>query len=93
MIRRVAGWLSAALAAVLIGLVRVYQATLSPFLGRHCRFVPTCSNYFIEAVRVRGPLVGAALGIWRILRCHPFSRGGCDPVPLRRRRRQRRLKS
>jgi hypothetical protein len=81
MIRRAAGWLSAALAAVLIGLVRVYQATLSPLIGRHCRFQPTCSNYFIEAVRLRGPLVGAMLGIWRILRCHPFSRGGFDPVP------------
>ena len=88
MIRRVAGWLSAALAAVLIGLVRVYQATLSPLIGRYCRFQPTCSQYFIEAVRLRGPLVGAALGIWRILRCHPFSRGGFDPVPERRRRRR-----
>jgi len=81
MIRRVAGWLS----AVLIGLVRVYQATLSPLIGRHCRFQPTCSQYFIEAVRLRGPLVGLALGIWRILRCHPFSRGGFDPVPPGRR--------
>ena len=86
MIRRAAGWLSAALAAVLIGLVRVYQATLSPLIGRHCRFQPTCSNYFIEAVRLRGPLVGAMLGIWRILRCHPFSRGGFDPVPPGRRK-------
>jgi len=86
MIRRAAGWLSAVLAAGLIGLARLYQATLSPYIGRHCRFQPTCSNYFIEAVRLRGPLVGAALGIWRILRCHPFSRGGCDPVPTRRKR-------
>jgi len=86
MIRRAAGWLSGALAAMLIGLVRAYQATLSPWIGRHCRFQPTCSNYFIEAVRLRGPLVGAMLGIWRILRCHPFSRGGYDPVPTGRRR-------
>ena len=86
MIRRAAGWLSAGASAVLIGLARLYQATLSPLIGRHCRFQPTCSQYFIEAVRLRGPLVGAALGIWRILRCHPFSRGGYDPVPERRRR-------
>jgi len=86
MIRRAAGWLSAALAAGLIGLVRAYQATLSPYLGRHCRFQPTCSQYFIEAVRLRGPLVGAILGVWRILRCHPFSRGGYDPVPMGRKR-------
>jgi hypothetical protein len=86
MIRRAAGWLSAGLSAGLIGLVRLYQATLSPYVGRHCRFQPTCSQFFIEAVRLRGPLVGLALGIWRILRCHPFSRGGYDPVPERRRR-------
>jgi hypothetical protein len=86
MIRRAAGWLSGAMSAMLIGLARAYQATLSPYIGRYCRFQPTCSNYFIEAIRLRGPLVGAALGVWRILRCHPFSRGGYDPVPERRRR-------
>jgi len=72
---------SAGAAGALIGLVRAYQVTLSPIIGRHCRFEPTCSRYFIEAVRLRGPARGAALGIWRILRCHPFSRGGYDPVP------------
>lgn len=67
-------------AACLILLVRVYQATLSPFLGGHCRFVPTCSHYFIDSVRKRGALVGGIKGLWRILRCHPFSRGGYDPA-------------
>ncbi|MFA6134159.1 MAG: membrane protein insertion efficiency factor YidD [Phycisphaerae bacterium] len=63
----------------LILLVRLYQVTLSPFVGRHCRFVPTCSSYCIEALRKRGALIGSAMGLWRILRCHPFSRGGYDP--------------
>ena len=64
----------------LILLVRLYQQTLSPLLGRQCRFVPTCSQYFIEAVRVRGPIRGTLAGLWRILRCNPLSRGGYDPV-------------
>jgi putative membrane protein insertion efficiency factor len=68
-------------AAGLILLVRLYQITLSPLLGRHCRFMPTCSNYFIEAVERHGALAGGWLGLRRLLRCHPFSRGGVDPVP------------
>ena len=67
-------------AAVLIALVRLYQLTLSRFLGGQCRFVPTCSEYFIDAVRARGPLVGSLKGLRRILRCNPFSKGGYDPV-------------
>ncbi|MCR4411401.1 MAG: membrane protein insertion efficiency factor YidD [Thermoguttaceae bacterium] len=64
---------------VLIGLVRVYQWTLSPLVGRQCRFYPTCSNYFIGAVRKYGAVRGTARGIWRICRCHPFHPGGYDP--------------
>jgi len=64
----------------LIFLVRLYQATLSPYLGHQCRFVPTCSRYFIEAVEAKGALRGALAGLWRICRCHPFARGGYDPV-------------
>lgn len=64
----------------LIALVRLYQLTLSPYLGRHCRFVPTCSQYFIDAVRRHGALVGSLRGLWRILRCHPFAKGGYDPA-------------
>lgn len=64
----------------LIALARAYQATLSPWLGRHCRFVPTCSEYFIEAVERHGAMRGAGRGLWRILRCHPFARSGHDPV-------------
>jgi len=65
---------------VMILAARGYQATLSPYLGRRCRFVPTCSQYFIQAVQRRGALRGGAKGLWRILRCHPFARGGYDPV-------------
>ena len=64
----------------LVLLVRLYQIILSPLIGRHCRFVPTCSNYFIEALEKRGAVHGALLGLWRIMRCHPFGKGGYDPV-------------
>ena len=63
----------------LIGLVRLYQAFLSPLLGRNCRFHPTCSNYFIQAVDKYGPLKGSLRGLWRICRCNPFNPGGEDP--------------
>ena len=63
----------------LIGLVRAYQICLSPLLGRNCRFDPTCSSYFIQAVEKHGPLRGALRGLWRICRCNPFNRGGDDP--------------
>ena len=63
----------------LIGVVRVYQWTLSPLLGRHCRFYPTCSAYFIESVRKHGAIRGAWRGILRICRCHPWHPGGFDP--------------
>jgi hypothetical protein len=65
-------------------LAKLYQVTLSPIIGRQCRFLPTCSNYFIEAVDRFGLLRGGAMGLWRICRCHPFSRGGYDPVPKRK---------
>jgi putative membrane protein insertion efficiency factor len=63
----------------LIGMVRAYQMTLSPILGRHCRFQPTCSVYFIESVRKYGAIRGAWRGVLRICRCNPFHPGGYDP--------------
>ena len=65
---------------IIIALVRCYQYTLSPFVGRCCRFTPSCSEYMVEAVRKKGALRGVLLGLWRILRCNPFCRGGYDPV-------------
>jgi len=61
--------------------IRVYIATLSWFLGGHCRFTPSCSRYGLEAVETHGPLKGWWLAVRRICRCHPFCPGGYDPVP------------
>ncbi|MBR2674543.1 MAG: membrane protein insertion efficiency factor YidD [Mogibacterium sp.] len=66
---------------ILIIMVRVYQSGISPYLGAHCRYEPTCSAYFIEAVEKYGALRGSLMGIRRILRCHPGRPGGYDPVP------------
>ena len=59
---------------------RLYQSSLSPLLGGQCRFTPTCSSYFIEAVRKRGAIRGTLMGVRRIMRCNPFGKGGHDPV-------------
>ncbi|MBR0373479.1 MAG: membrane protein insertion efficiency factor YidD [Mogibacterium sp.] len=66
---------------VLIIIVRGYQIFISPLLPPTCRFTPTCSTYFIQAVEKYGPAKGTLLGIKRILRCHPGNPGGYDPVP------------
>ncbi|MBO6067439.1 MAG: membrane protein insertion efficiency factor YidD [Kiritimatiellae bacterium] len=66
---------------VLVMMVRAYQVALSPMMGGVCRFEPSCSNYMIEALEVHGALKGVLLGLFRILRCHPFGKHGFDPVP------------
>jgi putative membrane protein insertion efficiency factor len=66
-------------ARALIALARLYQLTLSPLVGRQCRFQPTCSNYFIQAVEKYGAVSGTVRGVLRICRCHPFHPGGYDP--------------
>jgi len=70
-----------ALRALVIGLVRLYQRTVSRVLPPTCRFHPSCSAYMIEAIERHGLLKGVGLGLWRILRCNPFTPGGLDPVP------------
>jgi len=67
-------------AKAIISLIQIYRRTLSPMLGAHCRFRPTCSEYCIEAMRTYGLLRGSAKGVWRILRCNPFGGSGYDPV-------------
>jgi putative membrane protein insertion efficiency factor len=79
MIRGLAAGLGAIVAAFLIAGVRFYQACLRPVLPSVCRFTPSCSEYFIEAVRKYGPLRGAWRGAHRICRCNPWTRGGYDP--------------
>ncbi|MCP3889354.1 MAG: membrane protein insertion efficiency factor YidD [Desulfobulbaceae bacterium] len=66
--------------AVFIGSVKGYQYLISPLLPPSCRFTPTCSAYTIQAVEKYGVIRGAFMGLFRLLRCHPFSRGGYDPV-------------
>lgn len=72
--RRVAAW-------PLIGLVRLYQLCISPFTPPSCRFVPTCSQYALEALRRYGPLKGMWLALKRLARCHSWGGSGYDPVP------------
>jgi uncharacterized protein len=67
--------------AILIALLRAYQYAVSPWLGRSCRFFPSCSEYAVEAVAKYGAAKGGYLAIRRILRCHPWHPGGYDPVP------------
>lgn len=64
-----------------VGLIRLYQATLGPVLGGHCRFYPSCSEYGVEAVQRHGALRGGWLTVRRICKCHPLHPGGVDLVP------------
>lgn len=71
---------------ILLALLCFYKRWLSPAVhtlgvGGGCRFQPTCSDYAVVAIATHGPIRGCALAVWRLLRCHPFSRGGLDQVP------------
>ena len=68
-------------AKLLIALIRVYQLTLSPFLGGACRFTPSCSAYAREAIAVHGAARGTWLALRRLGKCHPLGSSGFDPVP------------
>ncbi|MGO1560724.1 Protein YidD [Actinomycetales bacterium JB111] len=68
---------------LLLGMVRAYQAVVSPWLPRTCRYYPSCSAFAVGALRRHGAFKGTALAIWRVLRCNPWSRGGVDHVPER----------
>ena len=68
-------------ANLMILLIRIYQITLSPYIGRNCRYTPTCSNYGIEAIKKYGAIKGGWLTIKRILSCNPWGGSGYDPVP------------
>lgn len=67
---------------IMVGVIKVYQWTISPLLGPRCKYYPSCSNYGLEAVRRHGAIKGFALATWRVLRCNPWSHGGVDDVPL-----------
>lgn len=69
------------LSKILIVAIRFYQMTLSPWMGRECRFYPTCSQYSMEAIKRFGALKGSWLMVVRIIRCNPFGGHGFDPVP------------
>lgn len=66
---------------ILLSLIRFYRYLLSPLLGRHCRFTPSCSSYAMQAIELYGAGRGSWMAARRILRCHPFCAGGHDPVP------------
>lgn len=68
---------------VLILLIRLYQKGISPLLGKNCRYLPTCSEYAVDALRIHGCFKGCILALWRILRCNPLGGKGYDPVPPR----------
>jgi uncharacterized protein len=65
---------------LVLWLLRVYKRWISPAFPPSCRYVPTCSEYAMEAVERYGTLRGGAIAVWRVLRCHPFVKGGLDPV-------------
>jgi uncharacterized protein len=84
MTRTILSSLHAALVWLVLLPVALYRRVISPMKrAPSCRFLPTCSEYAVEAVKQRGIVVGGGLALWRILRCNPLFRGGYDPVPCR----------
>ena len=83
-VRRIAWAIGTPVRLLLLGMIGLYRATLSGWLGGQCRFYPTCSRYAEEAIRTHGALRGTLMASWRIARCGPFTAGGVDHVPPRR---------
>lgn len=73
---------------IILLLIRFYQKYISIFLGKNCRFYPTCSAYTYEAIERFGVVKGVYLGVKRILKCHPFHPGGYDPVPEKKEKKK-----
>ncbi len=73
--------LNRAIESVMLALIGFYRRFISPLIGPRCRFTPTCSAYGLEAIQKHGPWKGGWLTVKRLLRCHPFTPCGCDPVP------------
>lgn len=65
---------------ILISLIKFYRKKISPLNPPKCKYIPTCSQYAIDAIEKYGAIKGTLLAIWRVLRCNPFSKGGFDPV-------------
>lgn len=75
---------------IVLLLIKFYQVCISPFLGKNCRFIPTCSAYTYEAIEIHGIIKGVYLGVKRIMKCHPFHEGGYDPVPRKKNKKIKR---
>jgi uncharacterized protein len=71
-------------ARMMVAVIALYRRWISPALGRHCRYEPTCSQYAMDAVARYGAVRGGVMALRRIGRCHPWAPGGFDPVPLER---------
>ncbi len=80
-LKKVYHWMMELLKKLFLLLIRFYQVGISPFRGAHCRFRPTCSQYAIIAIDRYGLVKGTYLAVRRLLKCHPFHKGGYDPVP------------
>ena len=73
---------------VLLAILRFYKRNISPLLPNACIYTPTCSEYAMEAIQKHGVFKGMGLAIWRVLRCNPFAKGGYDPVPEPKKRKE-----